>query len=311
MRLILPVLAVIFLAGCDIESFANSERYTSDFHYTLKPADRISVENFNGEVEVAGWDEASIEITGVKYASTKSNLDLIKIDVHESPGVTQIRTIKPDMFHGNQGARYLIRAPRTTVVDRIVSSNGAIRVHDMTASARLHTSNGAIRVENVSGGLDAETSNGGIDLDSVKGKISVKTSNGRIRADELAGPCEAETSNGQVTLRFNGAPDGQTRIHTSNGSVDVTLSASPKGGIRTETSNGSITLNLPSDAAARLNAHTSQSSVSSDFAVTGGSGWDTRKHSLEGNIGAGGPLVELSTSNGGIHLRKTTANSTN
>jgi hypothetical protein len=308
MRLIFPVLAVLFLAGCDIEGFGPSDRFKADFHYTLKPAERISVENFNGEVEVAGWDSPSIEITGVKYASTQDNLDLIKIDVHESPAITEIRTIKPDIFHGNQGARYLIRAPRNTIVDRIVSSNGAVRVHDMTAAARLHTSNGAIRVENISGGLDAETSNGAIELDSVKGKVSLKTSNGRIRADELAGPCEATTSNGPVTLRFSGAPDGPTRIHTSNGSVDVTMSASPKGGIRTETSNGSITLNLPADTAARLNAHTSQSSVSSDFSVTGGSGWDSRKHELEGNIGAGGPLVELSTSNGGIHLRKTTAN---
>lgn len=308
MRWILLVLATLLLAGCDIEDFGPSDRFRADFHYTLKPADRLSVENFNGEIEVAGWDEPSIEVTGVKYASTQDMLDTIKVDIHESSAVTEIRTVRPNTFHGNQGARYLIRAPRKTVVDRIVSSNGAVRVHDMTSAARVHTSNGAIRIENTSGGVDAETSNGAIELDSVTGKLNLKTSNGRIRAEELAGQCDAQTSNGPVTLRFKDAPDGPTRINTSNGSVDVTMSRSPKNGIRAETSNGSITLELPGNTMARLDAQASQSSVSSDFDVTDRPGSDKEKHHLAGNIGSGGPLIELTTRNGGIHLRKTAAN---
>jgi DUF4097 and DUF4098 domain-containing protein YvlB len=306
MRLILPIFAALILTGCDPEDFAPGDRYKADFHYTLKPSDRLSVENFNGEIEIAGWDDPSIEITGVRYASTQEMLDAIKIDIHESPAITEIRTEHPTTFHGSQGARYLIRAPRKTVLDRIASSNGAIRIHDMTAAARLHTSNGAIRAENIAGSVDAETSNGGVDLDSITGRLTVKTSNGRIHAEDLAGPCEAETSNGPVSLRFKDAPDGPTRIHTSNGSVDVTMPKSPKSGIRAETSNGSITIELPGSTAAHLNAQTSQSSISSDFDVSATSG-DKEKHHLEGNIGSGGPLVELTTHNGGIHLRKASA----
>ena len=221
MRLILPILAALLLIGCDIEDFGPSDRFKDDFHYTLKPTDRLNVENFNGEIEIAGWDEPSIEITGVKYASTEENLRSIKIDVHESAAFTEIRTVHPNTFHGNQGARYLIRAPRKTVLDRIVSSNGAVRIHDMNTAARVHTSNGVVRIENTTGDVDAETSNGAIELDSVTGKLNLRTSNGRIRAQEVEGQCEAETSNGPVTLRFKDAPDGPTRIHTSNGSVDA------------------------------------------------------------------------------------------
>jgi hypothetical protein len=302
MRLILPLLAALLLMGCDFEDFGPSDRYKAEFHYTLKPTDRLSVDNFNGEIEVAGWDEPSIEVTGTKYAATQENLDHIRIDVQESAGLTEIRTVHPDTFHGNQGARYLIRAPRQTLVDRIVSSNGSVRVHDMTAAARVHTSNGPIRVENVKGGVDAQTSNGAIELDSVTGKVNLHTSNGRIRAEELTGACDAETSNGPVTLRFKDAPDGAVHVHTSNGSVDVTMEQSPKSGVRAETSNGSITMELPGNTAARLNAQTSES-ISSDFDVTG----DHEKHHLEGDIGNGGPLIDLSTHNGGIRLRKSLA----
>ncbi len=307
MRLILPIFAALLLTGCDFEDFASSDRYKAEFHYTLKPTDRLSVENFNGEVEIAGWDEPSIEVTGTKYASTQDNLDAIKIDIHESGAVTEIRTVRPNTFHGNQGARYLIRAPRKVAVDRVVSSNGAVRVHDMTAAARVHTSNGAIRMENVSGGVDAETSNGAIELDTVSGKLNLRTSNGRIRASEVAGPCEADTSNGPVSIRFKDAPDGPVRVNTSNGSVELALLKSPKDAVHAQTSNGSISLDLPGNTSARLDAHTSQSSISTDFDVTGSS-QDSQKHHLAGDIGSGGPVIELSTHNGGIHIRKTAAN---
>jgi DUF4097 and DUF4098 domain-containing protein YvlB len=308
MRLILPVLAALILAGCDPEDFGPSDRYKADFHYTLKPSGRLSVENFNGEIEIAGWDEPSIEVTGVRYASTQEVLNSIRIDIRESPALTEIRTEHPSAFHGSQGARYLIRAPRKTALDRIVSSNGAIRIHDMTSDSRLHTSNGAVRAENIAGSVEAETSNGAIDLDSVTGKLNLKTTNGRIRAEDVAGPCEAETSNGPVALHFKDAPDGPTRIRTSNGSVEVAMSKSPKSGIRADTSNGPITLDLPGNTAARVNAETSQSSISSDFEVsTGFSSGEKEKHHLEGNIGAGGPLIELTTHNGSIHIRKSTA----
>src|ERR1700759_2372930 len=139
MRLILPLLAaLVLLTGCDIEDFGPSDRYKEDFHYTLKANERLSVENFNGEVEIAGWDDPKIEVTGVKYASTEELLKSIKVEVNEAGSLTEIRTFRPTTFHGNQGARYMIRAPRKTLVDRVVSSNGSVRVHDMTGVARVH-----------------------------------------------------------------------------------------------------------------------------------------------------------------------------
>ncbi|HVY94596.1 MAG TPA: hypothetical protein VHA14_17665, partial [Bryobacteraceae bacterium] len=57
---------------------------------------------------------------------------------------------------------------------------------------------------------------------------------------------------------------------------------------------------------AHLNARTS-SSVDSDFDVTGNV-TEREKHHLEGNIGSGGPLIELITNNGGIHIRKGSSN---
>jgi DUF4097 and DUF4098 domain-containing protein YvlB len=85
------------------------------------------------------------------------------------------------------------------------------------------------------------------------------------------------------------------------------MTKSPNSGVRAETGNGSITLDLPGNAAARVDAQASRLFVSSDFDLANSSAADKRHH-LEGNIGSGGPLIELSSRNGGIHLLRIAAN---
>jgi len=70
---LLPCAALLALAGCDIdEAFADSQRFTEDFHhsYALKSGGRFELESFNGSVEISGWDQDKVEINGTKYAST-------------------------------------------------------------------------------------------------------------------------------------------------------------------------------------------------------------------------------------------------
>ena len=60
------------LAGCDIDDLdiGGSERSSQDFHYSypMQPGGRLSVENFNGSVEISGWDQDTVDISGTKYA---------------------------------------------------------------------------------------------------------------------------------------------------------------------------------------------------------------------------------------------------
>ena len=70
--------------------------------------------------------------------------------------------------------------------------------------------------------------------------------------------------------------------------------------MRAHTNNSNITVRLPGQVNARVSARTSNGSVSSDFElrVQG----EFSKHSMEGTIGSGGPLLDLSTSNSSIRL---------
>jgi DUF4097 and DUF4098 domain-containing protein YvlB len=65
-------------------------------------------------------------------------------------------------------------------------------------------------------------------------------------------------------------------------------------------------LHLPGDAAAHVVADTSNGSISSEFTVASKGDGDEEKHRkhMDGTIGAGGPTIDLSTSNGSIHILK-------
>lgn len=72
--------------------------------------------------------------------------------------------------------------------------------------------------------------------------------------------------------------------------------------MRINTSNGHITLHLPLEANARVLARTSNASITSEFDVRAEG--ELNKTRMDGVIGTGGPLLDLSTSNASIRLLK-------
>ncbi|MEO7145665.1 MAG: hypothetical protein ABI165_19400 [Bryobacteraceae bacterium] len=308
MRLPLRIVALagvaLLLGGCEDLSFASMDQYQQDFHfsYPLAAGGKVEVENMNGSIDISGWEKDSVEIDGTKYARSKDALDATKIDIVPAADSIRIRTLPPSGFHGNMGARYTIRVPRRALLDRIVSSNGSIHVDDVQGNASLRTSNGSIRTERLRGDLDARTSNGKIEAGDTGGSCYLHTSNGSITADAAKGSFEAGTNNGSIHVRLTAADaDHPVTLETSNGAIDVTMEAARA--VRASTSNSSITLHVAPAVNAHLKARTSNSSIHSDFDIAAHGG-SASKHRLEGDLGTGGPLIDLTTSNGSIRIVK-------
>jgi len=262
----LPLLALALgLAGCDIEDF-DGRRVEESVHETraLKQGGRVTVENFNGSVEVTGWEKDQVEINGTKYASNQNLLSMMKLEVSNTSDSVRIRVIKPDYRFGNMGAKLTIQVPRKVELERIQTSNGSLRATDIEGPVRMRTSNGAVRVGKVTGAVDITTSNGAIDVRELRGGATLQTSNGSIEA------------------RLDGALTNP---------------------LRAKTSNGSVVLRLPGSINAELRASTSNSSITTDFDLKthGGS---ISKRQISGTIGTGGPSIDVSTSNGSIKVLK-------
>ncbi len=266
--LLVPAAAgLLALAACDIEDFAATARYDRDFHYSypLNSNGKVSVETFNGSIEVSGWDQNLIDISGTKYGPTQDIADHIDVAVDHSPDAASVRVSRPAERHGNTGARLLIKIPRTAVIELARTSNGAIRVSDAAGPAHLRTSNGGIRAAGLSGALDAET------------------------------------SNGSITAELERA-DGPIRVETSNGGIELRLPQRIRDSVRAHTSNGGITVRAPEGIDARVSARTSNAHVTSDFDVR--MQGEISRNRIDGILGNGGPLLDLSTSNGSIHLAR-------
>jgi len=299
--IMLPLLMAT--SGCDLdELLSESSRFQEQFSYSypLQPGGVVSLENFNGSVEILGWEKQEVRVTGLKYARTQAELREINIEAEATAGAVRLRTVPASGRRGGKGARYLLRVPREVRLEHIATSNGSLRVEDIRGPARLETSNGAVTLKQIEGTIQVRTSNGSITGDELHGEATLRTSNGSIRLDRLRGALEAVTSNAGITARIvDPAPHRPLRLETSNAGIELTMSEFRDNEVTAITSNGSITARLPSSLKARLKAATSNGSIHCDFDLL------TRtlsKTSVEGDIGGGGALIQLTTSNASIHV---------
>ncbi|HEX5430890.1 MAG TPA: DUF4097 family beta strand repeat-containing protein [Bryobacteraceae bacterium] len=268
MRLDLRVLSVacaaVLLTACgDVVLGFSGSPYQEDFHYSypLSAQGRVTIQNFNGSVEISGWDQNNVEIDGTKYARSQQELSGLKVEIDSSADAIAIRTVRPPDYFRNGGVRYTIHVPRRAELEEVSSSNGPIRVDTIDGSVHLRTSNGPIHASGIGGNLDAATSNGPIHISDLTG-----------RAD----------------------------VHTSNGPIDLTMNQPRE--VRAATSNGAISVHLPENSGYDVRARTSHGSITSDFDMS--LRGRIARNNLDGTIGSGGPLLDLSTSNGAIRLLK-------
>lgn len=302
------LVAMVPMTGCIYVGDWDSNAYREDFHstYPLKPGGRISVESFNGSIDVVAWEQDSVEVNGTKYAGMKSSLSDIKIDVSSTPDSVRVRAVRPADIFRSVGVRFSIRVPHNASLELVSSSNGKIDVDGLEGNAHLRTSNGGIRVLRLRGDLEAETTNGNIDADEVKGSANLHTSNGSVHAEATGGSLDAFTSNGRIVARLSDSDTARpVRLRSSNGRIELTLDGKQLPDVRASTTNSSILLRLPDSADARVRAHTSSSSVTSEFTELRSNDDRHGRHSeLDGTLGRGGPLLDLETSNGTIKIAK-------
>lgn len=297
--------AALSLAGCDvdIDDVSMGNRVEEPFHYSydFKAGSRLLLDNYNGAVEISSWEQPKIEIDGARFANSKERLAEVKVDISKGADSINIRTVAPVARGGNTGARYVIRVPRQAILELVKSTNGSIRVNGLDGAATVRTTNGSVRVSGVNGTVSASSTNGAIECVKISGPVTARTTNGRIKLDEIQGPMEATTTNGAIVAAMTRSTDDRKmRFSTTNGGIELRLPAGLKNDVRASTSNGSIEVKLPATAAFQVLARTSGSSIRSDFDVKG----DVTKKHMEGKVGAGGAMLDLSTSNGSISLQR-------
>jgi len=130
--------------------------------------------------------------------------------------------------------------------------------------------------------VSAKAHNGGIGIQDVRGRIEFQTTNGGVKLARLAGTVKGTTVNGGVNVELAGTTwDGeQLDVSTTNGGVSVQAPANYSARLETSTVNGGFHTELDG---------TVRGSVGKNMTMT---------------LGGGGPLIKVTTVNGGISIKK-------
>lgn len=228
-------------AGADISQDTaepQGDMLTEEFHqsYPLNPTGRVSIENINGDVRIAVWDQNEVKVDAVKKAHERERLDEVKIEVVNTADSVRIKAKYPDQTFNERGSRrynnpasieYTLTIPRKAHLDSAELVNGSLDIEGAEGDVKAACVNGRIKANGLMGEVKLSTVNGGVEativrLDDTKG-VSLNSVNGTIVLiipGNASAQVKANTVHGAITNDF-GLPvnDGEYVGHDLSGQI--------------------------------------------------------------------------------------------
>jgi beta-lactamase regulating signal transducer with metallopeptidase domain len=260
----------------------------------------LMIDTDHGNIDVESGTEGQVHVTVRR--TPRGNAEASDFEVSFEQVGDKV-TIMGDNTIRNSGRNsvsvsYVVRVPHRFNVD-LETSGGNISLDDLDGRAKLNTAGGNLSIGRVTGEVDANTSGGNISVDGSNANVAVNTSGGNIHLGRIGGTVKATTSGGNISVE---EVNGDLTAKTSGGQISARLATQPQGRSVLKTSGGGITVYLADGIAVDLEAETSAGRVRSDVEVT--TSGEIKKDRLRGTINGGGPVLELDTSAGDIHIRK-------
>lgn len=277
----LSVLATVLAVGlataaCDIKTTASGDfsfdiatgKATDTWSRSYKVGEkgRFELINVNGRITAEPTDGAEIVVEGRRTA--KANTDeaakelLAKLEIREEVSESTVRVeSRPPRLSGLSGheVEWTIKVPKGVVLD-LRTTNGGVRLNDLSNDIHAKTTNGGVKGLNivpgvieasaVNGGIEfelsspletgdsiqMETVNGGVELalpNDSKASIEARCVNGGVRVDgvDIKRPDDSNQNDFERRRRLTGDMNGggaRVRMSTTNGGVRLSASSGKK-----------------------------------------------------------------------------------
>lgn len=291
-------------AGCEVN--LNTEGLSARDVKTFKVsgAPELSLDTFDGSIEVHAWDKNEIEVEIERRAMEQTLLDEIKVDAQQSGDKVTVKVTGP------------ARRDRGVTIGVHVSPTARLRVavpRSLTLTA--HSGDGSIRAEALEGRIVLNTTDGSVVAARLGGDIQIRSGDGSIRLEQVTGKLDLETTDGSINLE---AKPTVLKARTGDGSIRARIESDSVMADNWEmtTSDGTITLGLPMGFNAELDAETSDGSVRADRSIfpddrepeSNGEGSREerreRRRSLRTKLGEGGKTFRIRTGDGSIRIER-------
>ena len=244
---------------------ALAEEWNKTYQVGDKPSLRVETNDASVEISRGVSRTISARVITDSYSIGGSG---IRVTEHQDADKVDLQVHVPNSWgihiSTHRGVRIEVQVPPETALD-LHSGDGHIRVDGTSGQAKLDTGDGHIEVRNFNGALNAHTGDGHMTIDGVLTGLNLRTGDGHI----------------DLTVRPGSKMNNGWIIHTSDGRVEA---------------------RLPEDFAAELYAHTGDGHIRLDMPVTVEGSIERSR--IRGKLNGGGPLLEITTGDGGIRISK-------
>ncbi len=283
------------LSACTVNVNTEGATATDTRKFTVTGPPTVTLDTFDGAIEVHSWDRNEVEVVVDKQAQDDALLAQIVVEQSQEGDHVTVRVRGPAEASRSGlviGVSFSPRAtlrvalPKSATLE-LKSGDGSITVEDVTGTVTLQSGDGSIVGTRLSGGVRARTEDGSIRLREATGKIDVETLDGSI------------VVNGTLTHLRAVTGDGSVRIGADGGSAlaDDWL---------VETRDGTVEVRLPQGVGAVVDASTSDGVIRSSYPgltiPDRPEGERTDRRELKSTLGAGGHTLRVRTGDGSIRF---------
>ena len=270
------------LAGIPWSETAEGEE---ELHFDPPAGGLVRLHNANGRTTVVGEERGDIAMIVTKTARAESSdaadqlLQQIVVVDQEIGDALELEIESPWKWNRRGSAHVELRLPQEVSIE-VTAVNGRIEVAGIHGQVKARSSNGSACLSDIVGNIEVATSNAKVCCSCTCGRLVARSSNGKIEVEEHSGSIDASTSNGLIR---------------------ASLDAVGKHGVSLATSNGRIVLELPDELDADIDIRVDNGLIRNDRKLCLAKRETNGR--LSGQLGSGGALIKLRTSNGSISLR--------
>jgi len=277
----------------------------------VDPKVNISLCVQGGNIRVNGWDRDEVRVfinkgSPVGFKVMQKNRQTEKpvwimvvaaLDQEKGTGVSE-ECISGDEIE--------IDAPRSAAVNiksqesrTVIDSIGKVSVKNVVGDIILNNIERGVQAVTYEGDVIVEKSSGAMTLQSITGNIAVSGAS----PSEIGDIFRAKTNNGAITLQM--IDHRQLEVNTNSGLIKFTGEILNNGQYIFGTQNGSVVMFIPENSSCRISAVYGYGTFTSEIPLQKiERNPSAQTKSLTALMGAGGAVLNFTTFNGSINIRK-------
>lgn len=228
----------------------------ADTTWAVGSGDRLSLENFSGDIRVMTWDR---DFVAIQERGNKSAF----FDVRSRGNEFRVRPSASMGRRRDDDGRYVVRVPtwlpleiRGRELDIMVSDHsGGLVLSTLEGDIELEDVRGEIRARSLDGVIAVTNAEGLIDLFSMDDDVRVRGARGELRIDANDGDItlwdidaevvEASTVDGDISFEGTLHPDGRYTMVTHDGDITFGIWGEPDAHVLVSTFEGDLESDFP------------------------------------------------------------------